>query len=386
MRGSNAPWPGRDDHGAREVRAAAVGGDRPQLLAVGLDALERLDGLSQQRLRAVLQPLLDHAVDVLLAVDLREARDVEDVLLGIDGRDLAAELLEALDDAAARLAVAGVVGGGEARGPGADDRDVDHGVLTHRGQARGSGARSRRNRRGAPDRHDARREHRGERALHVPEPLIIAIIGAARGLDRRELRGPPGRADAAPVPRPRHAPGRGWARRHQVRRRDAGARRRHRRADDHPARGRPAGGAGGGAAGAGPGGAAGDGRRARNRGGGGGLGAPFIGLNWTLVVPAGRGGVLDRCGGGLRRAARIARAQKAGGHPRGGERPQRPVRRAARDRASSSGARKQLQHRRRAAAARRARRASARPAGCCRDVRRVVAAAPAVCPRPASRP
>ena len=84
-------------------------------------------------LGAVLQPLLDHAVDVLLAADLREAGDVEDVLLGVDGGDLAAELLEALDDAAARLAMAGVVGGGEARGPGADDRDVDHGVLTHRG-------------------------------------------------------------------------------------------------------------------------------------------------------------------------------------------------------------------------------------------------------------
>ena len=112
--------------------------DRPQLLAVGLDPLERLDGLAEQRLGAVLQALLDHAVDVLLAVDLREARDVEDVLLGIDRRDLAAELLEALDDAAARLAMAGVVRGREARGPGADDRDVDHGVLTHRGQASGS--------------------------------------------------------------------------------------------------------------------------------------------------------------------------------------------------------------------------------------------------------
>ena len=129
---------GRDDDRAREVRAALVGRDRPQLLAVALDALERLDGLAQQRLGAVLQPLLDHAVDVLLAVDLREAGDVEDVLLGVDRGDLAAELLEALDDAAARLAMAGVVRGREARGPGADDRDVDHGVLTHRGQASGS--------------------------------------------------------------------------------------------------------------------------------------------------------------------------------------------------------------------------------------------------------
>ena len=123
---------GGDDDGAREVGPARIGRDRPQLLALALDALERLDSLAQQRLGAVLQPLLDHAVDVLLAADLREAGDVEDVLLGVDGGDLPAELLEALDDAAARLAMAGVVGGGEARGPGADDRDVDHGVLTHR--------------------------------------------------------------------------------------------------------------------------------------------------------------------------------------------------------------------------------------------------------------
>src|SRR6201999_384944 len=111
--------------------AAAVGRDRPQLLAVALDALERLDGLAQQRLGTVLEALLDHAIDVLLAVDLREAGDVEDVLLRVDRGDLPAQLLEALDDAAARLAMAGVVRGCEARRPGADDRDVDHGMLTH---------------------------------------------------------------------------------------------------------------------------------------------------------------------------------------------------------------------------------------------------------------
>ena len=55
------------------------------------------------------------------------AGDVVDVLLRVDGRDLAAELLEALEDADRRLAMAGVVGSREADGPGADDRDVvDH--------------------------------------------------------------------------------------------------------------------------------------------------------------------------------------------------------------------------------------------------------------------
>jgi hypothetical protein len=57
--------------------------------------------------------LLDAEVDELLAEDLRVPGDVVDVLLRVGRRDLAPELLEALDDAHGRVAVAGVVGGGE---------------------------------------------------------------------------------------------------------------------------------------------------------------------------------------------------------------------------------------------------------------------------------
>ena len=197
---------------------------------------ERLDSLAQVCLGAVLQSLLDHEVDVRLTADLRAAGDVEDVLLRVDGGDLAAELLEALDDAAAGLAMAGVVGGGEARGPGADDRDVDHGVLAHRAQARGSRLGDlpvpRRARRG----HDALTAPREERTAARPRATHHRDRGAPRGLDRRELRRPTGGADATRVPRPRHVPGRGRPGWHPVRQLHAGPRRGRGGADDHPAR------------------------------------------------------------------------------------------------------------------------------------------------------
>ena len=63
---------------------------------------------------AELEPLLDTELDEILALDLRVARDVVDVLLRIDGGDLAAELAEALDDANGGVAVARVVRGGKA--------------------------------------------------------------------------------------------------------------------------------------------------------------------------------------------------------------------------------------------------------------------------------
>ena len=122
---------GGDDQRAREVRAALVGADREQLLAVLREALERPHLLAEVDLRAVLQALLRAELDQLGALDLRVAGDVVDVLLRIDGRHLAAELLEALDDPHRRVAVAGVVRGGETGGPGAEDGDVDEAVVAH---------------------------------------------------------------------------------------------------------------------------------------------------------------------------------------------------------------------------------------------------------------
>jgi hypothetical protein len=75
--------------------------------------------------RAVLETLLGAAVDELLGEDLRVAGDVVDVLLGVDGGHLPAELLEALDDADARVAMAGVVRGRETARACTEDGDVD---------------------------------------------------------------------------------------------------------------------------------------------------------------------------------------------------------------------------------------------------------------------
>ena len=57
--------------------------------------------------------------------------DVVDVLLRVDRGHLAADLLQALDDPDGRVPVAGVVGGRQPRGAGAEDGDVDDAVLGH---------------------------------------------------------------------------------------------------------------------------------------------------------------------------------------------------------------------------------------------------------------
>jgi hypothetical protein len=62
--------------------------------------------------RAVLETLLGAAVDELLREDPRVAGNVVDVLFRIDGSDLPAELLEALDDADRRVSMPRVVRGG----------------------------------------------------------------------------------------------------------------------------------------------------------------------------------------------------------------------------------------------------------------------------------
>ena len=59
------------------------------------------------------------------AYDAREAGHVAHVLLGVECHQLAADLLERLDDAHGRVPVPGVVGGRESGRPGAEDRHVD---------------------------------------------------------------------------------------------------------------------------------------------------------------------------------------------------------------------------------------------------------------------
>src|SRR6266480_1545885 len=107
-----SPVAGGDDQRPAEEGAALVRRDRQQLLAVLAQALERLHFLAQPHIGAVLEPLLGAEVDERLPLDLRVAGDVEDVLLRIHRSDLAADLLEALDDPNGGVAVARVVRGG----------------------------------------------------------------------------------------------------------------------------------------------------------------------------------------------------------------------------------------------------------------------------------
>ena len=120
LRGSKAPWPAV----TMIVRVSIVFPEAVEIVKISSPEIELAHLLAQQKVGAVLEALLGAEVDERLALDLRMAGDVVDVLLGIDRRDLAAELLEAFEDADGRLAMPGVVGGREPDGPGADDRDV----------------------------------------------------------------------------------------------------------------------------------------------------------------------------------------------------------------------------------------------------------------------
>src|SRR5262249_50895478 len=113
-----------DDQRSAQVRTALVGRDREHLLAVLAQPLQALDLLAEQNLGAVLRALLRPRLYQRLTLDLGVAGDVVDVLLGIDSRDLPAELLEAFDDPHRGIAMACVIRGRQARWAGAEDRDV----------------------------------------------------------------------------------------------------------------------------------------------------------------------------------------------------------------------------------------------------------------------
>src|SRR2546423_5131977 len=126
-----AAAPGGDDQRTAQEGVALVSADRHQLLAVALDRLERAHLLAETNVCVELEALLGAEVDERLALDLRVAGDVVDVLLRVRRRDLPADLLETLDDPDGRVPVARVVGGGEPRRARAEDRDVDDAVVRH---------------------------------------------------------------------------------------------------------------------------------------------------------------------------------------------------------------------------------------------------------------
>jgi hypothetical protein len=116
LRGSKAPWPA-------VMISARVRYGPPWSVPIASSSSPFCENL-----RPVLQALLGAELDELRAEDLRVTGDVVDVLLGVDRRHLAAELLEALDHPHRRVAVTGVVGSRETGRARAQDGDVDDAV------------------------------------------------------------------------------------------------------------------------------------------------------------------------------------------------------------------------------------------------------------------
>ena len=82
--------------------------------------------------RAPAQSLGREILHQVLAENLGEAADVEDVFFGIERRDLSAHVVQRVDQPAGGPAHAGVEGGEQSSGPGADDGEVlDVSIVAH---------------------------------------------------------------------------------------------------------------------------------------------------------------------------------------------------------------------------------------------------------------
>ena len=123
---------GRDDDGAGGI-VAPVGLEHEVAALAILDPAEPGDDLAQMRGRAELEPLDRHVPHQVLGQHLGEAGDVEDVLLRVQGHELAPERGQGVDDAGRRPPHPGVEGREEPGGPPADDRNVLQLLLGHVG-------------------------------------------------------------------------------------------------------------------------------------------------------------------------------------------------------------------------------------------------------------
>ena len=113
-----------DDHRAR-AQLLAVGGVQHDDAVVALALVgDRLGGRLEVDRHVERLDLLAQLRDEVLGQHLRVAGDVEDPLLRIQRRQLAADLGQRVDDARGRLAHARPEGGAQAHGARADDRDV----------------------------------------------------------------------------------------------------------------------------------------------------------------------------------------------------------------------------------------------------------------------
>src|SRR5213078_142147 len=115
--------PAGDEHGAGRI-GVPFGHYREARRTVIRSAFEADDPLTEVYRSLPLQRLLRHAAHQVLGEDLGKSGDIEDVLLRIERRELAADLVERIDQATGGAAHPGVKGAEQSRRAGADDRDI----------------------------------------------------------------------------------------------------------------------------------------------------------------------------------------------------------------------------------------------------------------------
>src|SRR5687768_17075290 len=111
---------GDDDGARRESFVVRLQHEMPVVLVQPRDTLAEVRGLLE------LRGLVAQRLHQVLREHLRIARDVEDVFLGVERGQLAAQLGERVDDLRRRTPHSGVEEREEPRGPAADDGDVLH--------------------------------------------------------------------------------------------------------------------------------------------------------------------------------------------------------------------------------------------------------------------
>src|SRR2546429_370927 len=115
--------PTGDQDGAARI-FILVGDDREQRLAILLCALEADHLLRKMHRRLPLQSLLRHPLHQVFGENLREAGNVEDVFLGVERGQLAADLIQVIDQPVGRATHAGIKRREQTRRAGADDGDI----------------------------------------------------------------------------------------------------------------------------------------------------------------------------------------------------------------------------------------------------------------------
>ncbi len=119
--------PGRDHHRPGEMHPLGGGQFKDAVgpfFHIQHFFIETIDGIGRFR-------LFDQVIDQFLSAHLGKTGHVVDVLFGIEGGELAAELGHAFDHFDGHLAHSRIKGGKQSRRTSTDDGDVDNGIFAH---------------------------------------------------------------------------------------------------------------------------------------------------------------------------------------------------------------------------------------------------------------